>query len=123
MDELISWIYPYQKCHYGVDPFSSRVTSELNDQFPTKVLFICSRNRRRSLTAEQIFKSRPGIEVRSAGTQPSARIVVTEGLLGWADLILVMEKAHLRRLEERYSDLLAFKKVIALHIADEYEFM
>jgi predicted protein tyrosine phosphatase len=91
--------------------------------FPLNVLFVCSRNRRRSLTAEQIFKGKRGVEVRSAGTQPNARIVVTEGLLGWADLILVMEKAHLRRLEERYSEVLASKKVIALHIPDEYEFM
>ena len=47
-----------------------------------KLLFICSRNRFRSLTAEQVFSGLPGYEVRSAGTQPGARIVVTEGMLG-----------------------------------------
>jgi predicted protein tyrosine phosphatase len=91
--------------------------------FRWKVLFVCSRNRRRSLTAEHLFKGMPSFEVRSAGTQPSARIAVTERLLSWADVILVMEKSHLRRLEERYPQVLETKKVITLHIADEYEFM
>ena len=98
-------------------------SSALKNPFPIKVLFVCSRNLRRSLTAEQIFRDMPGIEARSAGTQPSARIAVTEGVLGWADLILVMEKSHLRRLEERYPEALAGKQVIALHIRDNYEFM
>jgi predicted protein tyrosine phosphatase len=91
--------------------------------FRFKVLFVCSRNRRRSLTAEHLFGGLPDVEVRSAGTQPTARIVVTEGLLGWADLILVMEKSHLRRLEKRYSEVLARKKIVALHIPDEFEYM
>jgi predicted protein tyrosine phosphatase len=93
------------------------------DSYSTKILFICSRNRRRSLTAEEIFKARLGIQVRSAGTQPSARIVVTEGLLRWADLIFCMEKSHLNRLNERYAEVLQGKNIIVLHIPDDYEFM
>lgn len=91
--------------------------------FAWKVLFICSRNRRRSLTAEQIFDSIPGIEVRSAGTQPGARIVVTEGMLRWADVVLAMEKSHLNRLKEKYAEVLEEKNVTVLHIPDDYEFM
>jgi predicted protein tyrosine phosphatase len=59
---------------------------------PAKLLFICSRNRLRSLTAEKMFEGIPGYEVRSAGTQPGARIKVNEGHIGWADIIFVMEK-------------------------------
>ena len=62
-------------------------------------------------------------EVRSAGTQPSARVVVTEGHLGWADLIFVMEKSHLNRLRERYPEAMAGKEVITLRIPDDYEYM
>jgi predicted protein tyrosine phosphatase len=91
--------------------------------FPFKVLFVCSRNRRRSLTAEHLFARISGVEVRSAGTQPSARIVVTEGLLGWADLIVAMEKSHLRRLEGNFPEVLARKRTDALHIPDEFEYM
>lgn len=89
----------------------------------TKLLFICSRNRRRSLTAERILEALPGYEVRSAGTQPQARIVITEGHLRWADLIFVMEKSHLRRLREKFPDALVGKRVVALHIRDDYMFM
>ena len=88
-----------------------------------KILFICSRNRWRSLTAEKIFDGINGIQARSAGTEPSARIRVTAGHLSWADLIFVMEKKHLRRLQEKFPEAVAGKKIICLHIADDYEFM
>jgi len=73
----------------------------------SKLLVICSRNRFRSLTAEKIYEGLPGYEVRSAGTQPNARIKVTEGLLGWADEIFVMEKSHLIRLRQKFPEALA----------------
>jgi len=88
-----------------------------------KLLFICSRNRWRSLTAEKIFDSVNGLQARSAGTEPSARIRVTAGHLSWADLIFVMEKKHLRRLQDKFPEAIANKKIICLHISDDYEFM
>ena len=88
-----------------------------------KVLFLCSRNRWRSLTAEKIFDGVNGIHARSAGTEPNARIRVTAGHLAWADLIFVMEKKHLRRLQEKFPEAIAGKKIVCLHIADDYEFM
>ena len=89
----------------------------------TKLLFVCSRNRLRSLTAEKLMESVPGCEARSAGTQPGARIVVTEGHIGWADVIFVMEKSHLAKLRARFPEALAGKKVVTLHIPDDYDFM
>jgi len=88
-----------------------------------KLLFICSRNRWRSLTAEKIFDGANGIQARSAGTEPAARIRVTAVQLSWADIIFVMEKKHLRRLQEKFQETIADKKVVCLHIADDYEFM
>jgi predicted protein tyrosine phosphatase len=88
-----------------------------------KLLFVCSRNRLRSLTAEKIVEGLPGYEVRSVGTQPEARIVVTEGHIGWADIIFVMEKSHLNRLRRKFPDALAAKRVISLLIPDDYAFM
>ncbi|MEQ1859378.1 MAG: protein tyrosine phosphatase [Chthoniobacteraceae bacterium] len=89
----------------------------------TKLLFICSRNKIRSLTAEKWMEGIPGYSVRSAGTQPGARIVVTQCHIGWADIIFVMEKSHLQRLRQKFPDALAGKEIITLHIPDEYEFM
>jgi predicted protein tyrosine phosphatase len=88
-----------------------------------KVLFVCSRNRRRSLTAERIFAAVPGWSVRSAGTENSARIKVTDGHIGWADTIIVMEKRHKQRLQQRYSEAISGKRCICLFIADDFEFM
>jgi predicted protein tyrosine phosphatase len=93
------------------------------DSHPLKVLFVCSRNRIRSLTAEMLLRGVPGVEARSAGTQPDARIVVTEGHAGWADVIFCMEKSHLARLRQKFPDALQGKRVVCLHIRDEYEYM
>ena len=63
----------------------------------TKLLFICSRNEIRSLTAERMFSGSPQFQARSAGTQPQARVRVTEGLIGWADIVFAMEKSHVSK--------------------------
>ena len=89
----------------------------------TKILFVCSRNRRRSLTAETVFKDVPAWEVRSAGTEEGARIKVTAGHLGWADLIVVMEKRHKERLCQKHPEAMANKPCVCLFLADDYEFM
>lgn len=88
-----------------------------------KLLFVCSCNKRRSLTAEKIFESHEHYEVKSAGTSNGARVKITEGLLGWADVILVMEKRHKLLLQQNFGEILQNKQVIVLFIADEYEYM
>lgn len=90
---------------------------------PMKLLFLCSQNKRRSLTAEKLFAGYKCCQARSAGTESNARIKVTEGLLGWADIIFCMEKKHLRRIKAKYSEVLAGKEVVCLNIEDEYEYM
>lgn len=90
---------------------------------PQKLLFVCSRNQRRSLTAEKLFEGFPAYQVRSAGMQPRARIVITEGHLGWADLIFVMEKSHGERIRRKFPEALQGKRVIALGIPDDYTYL
>jgi len=88
-----------------------------------RVLFICSQNRLRSPTAEQVFASREGVEVASAGLNNDAENVLTPELLDWADLIFVMEKAHRNRLGKKFRAHLNGKRVVCLDIPDEYDFM
>ena len=88
-----------------------------------KILFICSQNRWRSLTAERMYEGFQGYIVRSAGTEKNARTRVTEGHIGWADLIFVMEKRHTERLQEKFPDAVRGKKIICLQIDDDYQFM
>lgn len=87
------------------------------------ILFVCSRNKKRSRTAETIFRNYPGHKVLSAGTEESARQRVTEKMLLWADLVLVMEKVHKQKLHRKYGSLLDDKKLVVLNIPDEYEYM
>lgn len=84
------------------------------------LLFICSRNQWRSPTAEAIFKNHAIYKARSAGTEKSARIKVSQKLLDWADIVFVMEKNHKERLEKNFS---IGSEVIILEIPDEYKFM
>lgn len=87
------------------------------------VLFVCSRNKLRSPTAEQVFADHPAIEVTSAGTNADADNPLTAELVRWADLIFVMEKVHRSKLQKRFRADLKAARVICLDIPDEYGFM
>ena len=87
------------------------------------VLFVCSQNRLRSPTAEQVFASRPDIEVASAGTNNDADNPLTSELVTWADVIVVMEKTHRSKIQKRFRAALHGKRMICLDIPDRYGFM
>ena len=86
------------------------------------ILFVCSRNKWRSRTAETIFKDNGYHSVRSAGTESSARIKVTAKMLDWADIIFVMEKKHKSRLIQNFA-VASHKEIIVLDIPDDYQYM
>jgi predicted protein tyrosine phosphatase len=86
-------------------------------------LFVCSRNRLRSPTAEAVFSNRRNVEILSAGTAPDAENPVSAEDVDWADIIFVMEAVHRRRLQKRFGKLLEGKKLIVLGIPDKYQYM
>ena len=86
------------------------------------LLFVCSRNKWRSPTAEKIFSD--GFhQARSAGTEESARIKLTEKLINWADIIFVMEKKHKERISDKFGHVVTNKPLIILNITDDYQYM
>jgi len=89
----------------------------------TRVLFVCSQNKLRSPTAEQVFSNRPGFEVSSAGTDRSAGTPVSPELIEWAEVIFVMERSHRSKLAQKFRTHLKNKRIICLDIKDEYEYM
>lgn len=89
---------------------------------PKRLLFLCSRNRLRSPTAEAIF-SRRGVETDSAGLSPDAEVILSPEQIERADLILVMERIHRTRLNRDYGAHLKGKKVVVLGIPDDFDFM
>lgn len=89
----------------------------------TNLLFLCSRNRLRSPTAEQVFAAYPGVETASAGLAPDAEEPCSAELVEWADIIFVMEKAHRAKLQRRFRSSLKRARVVCLDIPDDYGFM
>lgn len=66
------------------------------------LLFICTYNQWRSLTAEMIFKKDPNFNVKSAGISPNARHQISQKDLEWADLILCMENRHAEAIKIKF---------------------
>ena len=87
------------------------------------LLFVCSRNRPRSPTAEAIFSGLNGYDVLSAGTSPDAETIISSDLIEWADVIFAMEVVHRRRLTQRFGQGFRGKRLIVLGIADEFAYM
>jgi len=85
-----------------------------------KVLFVCTANLQRSPTAERIFQSWQGIwEAKSAGiiSEPGC-IQLTQELVDWADLVLVMEPMHSQYIRAHFN--CGSDKIRVLDIADRY---
>ncbi len=87
------------------------------------ILFVCSRNKWRSFTAETIFKNHAAWNVKSAGTEDSARIKINAKLILWADIIFVMEKKHQEKIVEKFLEATTHKNIIVLDIPDIYKYM
>ena len=88
-----------------------------------RALFICTQNRLRSPTAEQLFSTWPTVETDSAGLGNDANVPLSSEQLAWANIIFVMEKAHRSKLSKKFKAYLNGKRVICLDIPDDYEFM
>lgn len=87
------------------------------------MLFVCSQNKLRSPTAEQVFSNRMGFEVASAGTDRGADTLVSPEIIEWAEVIFVMERVHRGKLAKKFKGYMKDKRVICLDIPDEYEYM
>lgn len=86
-------------------------------------LFVCTQNKLRSPTAEQIFSTWQGVETDSAGIGNDANVPLSVEQIEWATLIFVMEKAHRNKLSKKFKAHLNGKRIICLNIPDDYEFM
>jgi protein-tyrosine phosphatase len=86
------------------------------------ILVLCGRNKKRSRTAEHIFKNDDRFDIRSAGVSPKAEKVVTEKDVAWADVIFVMMPDQRSRLQQQFTHL-PLPAIEVLHIEDDYEFL
>lgn len=88
-----------------------------------KVLFVCSRNRLRSPTAEYVFCGRANLEVASAGLNKDADVRLSSEMVEWADVIFVMEQTHRTKLAKWFKSHLKTTRLVCLDIPDKYEYM
>lgn len=86
------------------------------------VLVVCGRNKKRSRTAEHIFKNDDRFNIRSVGLSPKSERKISEQDLNWADLVFVMETNHRSRISSTYRHL-SIPEIEVLNIDDEFEFM
>ncbi|MBE5315020.1 MAG: phosphotyrosine protein phosphatase [Xanthomonadales bacterium] len=87
------------------------------------LLFVCTQNRLRSPTAEQVFADWPGVEAASAGLGKEAAVPISPELLEWADIVFVMEPVHRVRLAQRFKPHLKRARIVCLGIPDNFDFM
>jgi predicted protein tyrosine phosphatase len=86
------------------------------------ILVVCGRNKKRSRTAEFIFKNDNRFNVRSAGLSPKSDRKISESDLNWADLVFVMDTEQRSKIKELYRHI-ELPKIEILDIADDFEFM
>jgi len=88
-----------------------------------RALFLCSQNRLRSPTAEQVFCNWPHVETDSAGLGNDATVPLSPEQIAWSSVIFVMERAHRNKLSKHFRQHLNGKQVICLNIPDDYDYM
>ncbi|MBC3764800.1 phosphotyrosine protein phosphatase [Neptunicella marina] len=87
------------------------------------ILFLCSKNKLRSPTAEAVFSDIEGWNVYSAGISHDAEVHVSLEDIEWADYIFVMENVHKKKLSQKFGNAINRQHVISLGIPDDYEYM
>lgn len=93
---------------------------ELNNK--PNILVVCGRNKRRSKTAETIFRTAKEFTMRSAGLSPKSPSQISVTKISWADVIMVMEDFHKSRIIAQYRHM-DLPPIYVLHIEDEYDYM
>jgi len=87
------------------------------------VLFVCTENLARSPLAATLFRGLLGGDdrhlVRSAGIASGAPRRLTTREMAWAEVVAVMEEAHLDLIQGHWPD--HVKKVVVLGVPDHYE--
>ena len=90
---------------------------------PINVLFVCGRNRRRSPTAEKIFRTDYRINPRSAGTSEESKRRLQAADFAWADLVVCMERKYVARIKTLFPRVEKMPPIECLNIPDKYIFM
>lgn len=87
-----------------------------------RVLFVCTQNKVRSLTAEHLYRERHDLDVRSCGTAPFAKNQLTEEVMHWAEMVFIFDDSQQEVIEKRFGKDALGKEVIKLGLEDIYQY-
>lgn len=87
-----------------------------------RVLFVCTQNKVRSLTAEHLYRVRPDLEVRSCGTANFAKTQFTKELLDWAEVIFVADDSQVEFMKQKFGPAATAKPVVNLGLPDIFTY-
>ncbi len=86
------------------------------------ILVVCGRNKKRSRTAEYIFKNDSRFNIRSVGLSPRSERQIRESDLNWSDYILVMEEEQSKRIKKQFRHTV-IPDIEVLLVEDEFEYL
>ena len=86
------------------------------------ILVVCGKNKKRSRTAEYIFKNDARFKIRSVGLSSKSNRKITEKDILLSDLIFVMEEGKSSRIQGVYRHI-NLPPIEILHIEDKYEYL
>jgi predicted protein tyrosine phosphatase len=86
------------------------------------ILAVCGKGKKRSKTAEFLFRNNNEIRVRAVGLSENSLRKVTINDIEWAEVILVMEQKHKSRLVGLFTGA-KFSRIEVAEIEDRYEYM
>lgn len=87
-----------------------------------RVLFICTQNKVRSLTAEHLYRVRPDLEVKSCGTATFAKNQLSKELLDWAEAVFTFDDSQMEVIERHFHQAAQGKPVICLGLPDIFTY-
>lgn len=87
-----------------------------------RVLFVCTQNKVRSLTAEHLYRERPDLEVKSCGTATFAKNQLSDELMNWAEVIFTFDDTQMEVIEKRFGKEVFKKNVICLGLPDIFTY-
>ena len=67
------------------------------------ILFVCTLNKARSITAANLYRRMPGMAVRSAGISDRAAHQIVEDDLIWADRVITFESKQEKWIRETFT--------------------
>lgn len=68
------------------------------------LLFVCTKNRLRSPTCQEVFSEYDDINAIGCGTDRDAETPVSGDLIKWADVVFVMEKSHRKKVSKKFEE-------------------